>query len=179
MQAENARVAALHAQEVKEKLAREEGHRLAVVRWEASRQAAWAQHERDVAAAKVAHTENVQRLMREWELHKQDVENMNAVRLSEAEALHARLVEEVTALNKRLRAEHAEKLKGRKVGWGVWCLSFFKAGRICPPHFHMHTYSCAQRTWAQPMRRPPCMHGQPLCEVQRVPILTRCAACMM
>lgn len=39
---------------------------------------------------------------------------MNAVRLREGEVQHAALCEEVAALNRRVRAEHAEKVKARK-----------------------------------------------------------------
>ncbi|KAF5827805.1 hypothetical protein DUNSADRAFT_18703, partial [Dunaliella salina] len=114
IRAENAAVADLHTREIEHKRQKEAQFKQAVERWHKQKDNAWAAHERDAAAARALHNENVARMKAEWEAKRTEVETINQTRLKQAEALHLRLVEDVTAINRRLTMEHAAKVEHRK-----------------------------------------------------------------
>jgi hypothetical protein len=63
-----------------------------MARWEHEKAEIWRQHEADLAAAQQAHANNLDRLQKEWQKEKEEVELMNDVRLKEAESHHLRMV---------------------------------------------------------------------------------------
>jgi len=114
IRAENAAVADLHTKEIENKRQKEAQFKQAVERWHKHKDDAWAAHERDAANARALHNENVARMKAEWEAKRAEVETINQNRLKQAEALHLRMVEDVTAINRRLAMEHLAKVEQRK-----------------------------------------------------------------
>ncbi|EFJ42702.1 hypothetical protein VOLCADRAFT_97128 [Volvox carteri f. nagariensis] len=112
--AENARLRQLHAEEVEEKRAKEEAHGQAVRRWQEAREVALRQHEADRERARAEHEANINRLKAEWRAKTQQTLELNDARLTEAESMHEALVEQVKETNKRHKEEHTELLRQRK-----------------------------------------------------------------
>ncbi|GIM02642.1 hypothetical protein Vretimale_7429, partial [Volvox reticuliferus] len=112
--AENARLRQLHASEVEEKKAKEEAHANAIRRWEETKEALTRQHQADREKARAEHEANIIRLKAEWRAKTQQVLELNDARLTEAEAMHEALVEQVKENNRRHKDDHTELLRQRK-----------------------------------------------------------------
>lgn len=71
--AENARVAALHTQEVQEKIAKEQQYKQLVEQWEKQRMHLAKEYQIAIALAKKEHMQNIIRAEKEWQIRREQV----------------------------------------------------------------------------------------------------------
>ena len=58
-------------------------------------------------------------------------------RLKEAEAIHARLLQDINEVNRKYLAEFEEKVKARKVRMGTFALNSNRSlDKLCSPQLH-------------------------------------------
>ena len=114
IEAENARVALLHAKEVESKLSQERTHKELMEKWGLKKEALNEQHKAAVKYARDCHAENVEAAFNSWKRRKAEIEEMNAKAIGEAEERHAQALIAVKEANLNHKLAHDEQVKTKK-----------------------------------------------------------------